>query len=101
MKINNVEELKAEIQKVLVSEGFIEFCKKCPYDFWCCKPMCEYRIKNIDCKNKKPLACYFFVCPTLNEKNKEVSNWLMRVRGSITFPNKLEFPFELEEFKNN
>jgi len=62
------------------------------------KPTCDHVINKVDCAGSKPLDCYFYVCPILNEKNKEINNWLMRVRESINWPNKLEFPFELEEF---
>ena len=62
------------------------------------KPLCKYVIEKKDCLEDKLLECHFYICPVLDEKNKEVNNWLMRVRESITWPNKLEFPFEMEEF---
>ncbi len=108
MIIKNLEELKLELQKVLIDKGFIDFCQKCPIER-CCKhqrPLCDYVIQNIDCASDKGkvsshklLSCHFYVCPVMNEKNKEVGNWLQRVRVSITWPNKLEFPIEIEEFK--
>ncbi len=109
MIVKDLMQLKAELQKVLESEGFTAFCKDCPVEPRCCnkqKPTCDYVIQKQDCAENKPLECHFYVCPILDEKNKEVSNWLQRVRSSITWPNKLEFPLEIEEFpdkfrKNN
>jgi len=101
MIINNLEELKAMMQKVMLDKGFIEFCKECPIDR-CCKmftPTCDYVINDRDCLDEKRLNCYFYICPVLNEKDKEIGNWLQRVRVSVTWPNKLEFPIEIEEFK--
>lgn len=98
--INTLEELKGMLTDVLKKEGFIEFCKKCPIDR-CCnvqKPTCDYVIQKKDCAENKPLNCHFYICPVLNKKNKEVSNWLQRVNRSITWPNKLEFPIEIEDF---
>lgn len=101
MKIENLEQLKVMFQKVLIDEGFIEFCQECPIDRCCIhqKPMCEYVIQKTDCKKNKPLECHFYICPVLNEKNKKVNNWLMRVRESISWPNELKFPIEIEDFK--
>lgn len=100
MTIENLEQLKAMLQKVLESEGFTAFCKDCPMDRCCVrmKPTCDYVINKMDCCENKPLECHFYICPILNEKNKQVSNWLMRVRQSVTWPNKLEFPIEIEDF---
>lgn len=101
MKVESLKQLKKVLQDVLDSEGFAKFCRECPIER-CCnvqKPTCDYVILDKDCKKNKLLNCYFYICPVLNEKNKEVSNWLQRVSSSITWPNKLEFPTEIEDFK--
>ncbi len=106
MIINDLEQFKSIMEKVLDTEGVIAFCKKCPVHIRCCEQFsqlnCNYVATKSDCGNDKQLRCYFYICSVLedsDDNNKRVHNWLKKLRQQISWPNKLEFPIEIEEFK--
>ncbi len=113
MIIQDLEQLKNAIQQVLIDEGFIDFCQNCPVPLRCCNildPFCEFLINKQDCAENsgegiggKKFRCFLYICPILNKKNPEVSNWLMRIRSKTIWPNtnaanEIIFPLEIEEF---
>jgi len=116
MIVQDLEQLKNLLQKVLVDEGVIDFCQKCPIPCRCCNildPFCDFVINKRDCAENagksvgsKKLRCFFYLCPEVQKNHKELGNWLSEIHSSMEWPNtnaanETVFPLEIEDFNKD
>ena len=113
MIVNNRQELKDYLRKILETCGTKAICKICHTEGrnvafdnsrlveepCCAKMNCEWYQAGVDCKENIFLKCLFSFCSQLRFHNTAMTNYLNRLQENTTYPYKLEFPLEIEEFK--
>ncbi len=112
--INNRQELKNYLISVFEKTGSKAICKICNTqgrdvafnnprlvsESCCVEIDCEFRKTGVDCKENIKMTCLFHSCRFLMFHNVELTNYINRIKESVTYPYKSvdDGPVEIEEF---